>query len=99
MTARSPNQRHCWKKFSNTLSNKRERLRRKKQIYTNVLLSGLSSIVDSVAEMRNGNSDAHGLGKERTYDLKDYHARLVVNASMTLADFILSVAQNNLSQK
>ena len=65
----------------------------------NVLLSGLSSIVDSVTEMRNGNSDAHGLGKERTYDLKDYHARLLVNSSMTLADFILSVAQNNLSQK
>ena len=65
----------------------------------NVLLSGLSSIVDSVSEMRNGNSDAHGLGKARPYDLKDYHARLLVNASMTLADFILSVAQNNLSQK
>lgn len=64
-----------------------------------VLLSGLSSIVDSVSEMRNGNSDAHGLGKARPYDLKDYHARLLVNASMTLAEFILSVAQNNLSQK
>lgn len=65
----------------------------------NGLLSGLSSIIASVSEMRNGNSDAHGLGKERPYDLKDYHARLVVNSSMTLADFILSVAQNNLSQK
>ena len=65
----------------------------------NVLLSGLSSIVDSVSEMRNGNSDAHGLGKARPYDLKDYHARLLVNASMILADFILAVAQNNLSQK
>ena len=65
----------------------------------NKLISGLTKIISAVSEMRNSNSDAHGLGKERPNDLKDYKARLVVNASMTLADFILSVAQNNLSQK
>lgn len=59
----------------------------------------MTKIISAVSEMRNGNSDAHGLGKERPYDIKDYHARLVVNASITLAEFILSVAQNNLSQK
>lgn len=65
----------------------------------NKLISGLTKIISAVSEMRNSNSDAHGLGKVRPYKIKDYYARLLVNASITLADFILSVAQNNLSQK
>ncbi len=31
----------------------------------NGLLSGLEKIVQSIAEMRNSNSDAHGVGKKR----------------------------------
>lgn len=57
----------------------------------NTLLSGLEKIVSSVAEMRNASSDAHGVGQARI-EIKDYHARLMVNASMNMADFILSVA-------
>lgn len=57
------------------------------------LLSGLNKIIDSVANMRNANSDAHGVGQTRI-NIKDYHARLFVNASMVLADFILSVKNN-----
>lgn len=63
------------------------------------LLSGLANIVSAIAEMRNANSDAHGLGEKRKFNLKDYHARLLVNSAMTLSDFILSVAENNLSSK
>ena len=59
------------------------------------LLHGLAKIIAAISELRNRNSDAHGHGSERTNDIKDHHARLVVNASMTLAEFILSVAQNN----
>lgn len=55
------------------------------------LLSGLSMIVDSISEMRNKDSDAHGVGKNRK-NIYEYHARLFVNAAMTMADFILSVA-------
>lgn len=63
------------------------------------LLSGLAKIVSAIAEMRNANSDAHGLGTKRKFNIKDYHARLLVNSAMTLSDFILSVSENNLSPK
>lgn len=59
----------------------------------NSLLSGLERIVSSISEMRNKDSDAHGVGSKRI-QIKQYHARLFVNASMTMSDFILSVAVN-----
>lgn len=60
----------------------------------NTLLSGLSSIVSVVAEMRNKDSDAHGVGATRI-PIEEHHARLFVNTSMAMADFILSVQQKN----
>lgn len=59
----------------------------------NSLLSGLSNILNSIAEMRNMNSDSHGVGSRRI-NINDYHARLFVNSAMTMADFILSVYNN-----
>lgn len=56
----------------------------------NTLLSGLNSIVSAIAEMRNKDSDAHGVGANRI-SIDEYHARLFVNSAMTMADFILSV--------
>lgn len=64
----------------------------------NMLLSGLEKIISSVSEMRNSNSDAHGVGASRI-PIKEYHARLFVNASMTMADFILAVAEEQNSKK
>lgn len=58
----------------------------------NTLLSGLEKIVSSIAEMRNKASDSHGVGANRI-TINDHHARLFVNSSMTMADFILSVAE------
>ena len=60
----------------------------------NKLLSGLENIVQSIAEMRNNGSDSHGLGSKRV-NIADYHARLAVNSSTTMAEFILSVSQNS----
>ena len=60
----------------------------------NTLLSGLNNIVSAVAEMRNKDSDAHGVGANRIL-IKSYHARLFVNVSTAMADFILSVQKNN----
>lgn len=60
----------------------------------NTLYSGLNSIVSAIAEMRNKDSDAHGVGANRI-EIDEHHARLFVNASMTMADFILSVQTNN----
>lgn len=61
----------------------------------NKMLSGLENIVQSIAELRNNGSDSHGLGKKRV-NILNYHARLAVNASTTMAEFILSVCQNNI---
>ena len=60
----------------------------------NSLLSGLKKILSAIAQMRNTNSDAHGVGAKRI-NLSDYHARLFVNSATTMADFILSVGDND----
>lgn len=56
----------------------------------NMLLSGLEKIVSAISEMRNKDSDAHGVGASRI-NIEDYHARLFVNSAVTMADFILSI--------
>lgn len=56
------------------------------------LLSGLEKIITSISEMRNKSSDSHGVGSARI-NIEEHHARLAVNAAMTMADFILSVEQ------
>lgn len=54
------------------------------------LITGLNSLVSAIAEMRNKDSDSHGVGAKRI-NIDEHHARLFVNAAMTMADFILSV--------
>jgi hypothetical protein len=56
----------------------------------NGLLSGLEKILSSIAEMRNKNSDSHGIGAKRI-DIDEHHARLFVNSAMTMSDFVLAV--------
>ena len=58
----------------------------------NGLLAGLEKILTAIVEMRNAQSDAHGVGSKRI-NIEVHHARLFVNASQTMADFILSVAE------
>ena len=62
----------------------------------NGLLSGLEKIVGAISEMCNKGSDAHGVGAKRI-NIDEHHARLFVNSSMTMADFILSVGKIALS--
>ncbi len=57
------------------------------------LINGLNKIVDSIGDMRNNQSDAHGVGANRI-SIEDYHARLAVNAAVNVADFMLAVANN-----
>ena len=54
------------------------------------LLSGLETIVDSIAEMRNANSDSHGVGDKRV-KIEKHHALLYYNSGVTLAEFLLSI--------
>ncbi|MFB4473752.1 abortive infection family protein [Oceanobacillus caeni] len=56
----------------------------------NMLLSGFEKIVSSIAEMRNKDSDSHGVGSNRI-KIEEHHATLFVNSAITLADFILAV--------
>lgn len=60
----------------------------------NTLLSGLEKIISAIAEMRNKESDSHGVGNKRI-GISDYHTRLFVNSSVAMADFILSVYLND----
>lgn len=46
--------------------------------------------MSAISEMRNKDSDAHGVGASRI-TIDEHHARLFVNAAMAMADFILSV--------
>jgi hypothetical protein len=61
----------------------------------NTLLSGLEKIVSAISEMRNKDSDAHGVGVKRI-GIDEHHARLIVNTSTTMADFILAVENKKL---
>lgn len=60
-----------------------------------MLLSGLEKIISAISEMRNKDSDAHGVGANRIA-IEDFHARLFVNSAVTMADFILSVQEKAL---
>lgn len=55
----------------------------------NGLISGLNSIVNNIASMRNISSDSHGVGSTR-FNLQEYHAVLCVNSAMVVAEFLLS---------
>lgn len=60
----------------------------------NSLLSGLEKIVQSVAEMRNINSDSHGVGRNRIA-IKESEARLVMNSAVTFSEYILDIYKNH----
>ena len=55
----------------------------------NGLLSGLEKIIQAIVEMRNANSDAHGVGSNRI-NIRKHEAQLVVNAAITFCEYILS---------
>jgi hypothetical protein len=60
------------------------------------LLSGLEQIIIAIAQMRNKDGDAHGVGAKRI-NISDYYARLCLNSATTTADFILSVSEKAIS--
>ena len=56
----------------------------------NELLGGLEKIIKSISNMRNSNSDSHGVGSKRIR-IKTHHAILYGNSAVTMAEFLLSV--------
>lgn len=61
----------------------------------NKLLSGLETILQAIAEMRNMNSDAHGVGQNRI-NIKKRDAQLVINSAMIFSEYLLETYENNL---
>lgn len=60
----------------------------------NELFSGLEKIVSAISEIRNNYSDSHGVGLKRV-QMEDYHAKLCLDAAVTMADFIISIYYRN----
>ncbi len=63
----------------------------------NTLLSGLNKIISAIAEMRNENSDSHGVGAKRI-NIEEHHARLMLNSASTVAEFLLAVVNKKQTQ-
>lgn len=64
----------------------------------NDLVNGLNKIVTAIGNIRNISSDSHGLGQAR-YNISDYHALLVVNSSIAVCEFLISVMERNILAK
>ena len=60
----------------------------------NMLLSGFEKILTAIAQMRNKNSDSHGIGSKR-FNIEEHHARLFLNAAIAMSDFVLAVAEKS----
>lgn len=57
------------------------------------IASGLNSIVDGVAHLRNNKSGAHGKSEEqaRSFTVKPRHARLAIHAAHSVATYVLEL--------
>ena len=62
----------------------------------NMLLSGLEKILTAIAQMRNKNSDSHGVGGKR-FNIDEHHAQLFLNSAIAMSDFVLAVAEKNIA--
>ena len=60
----------------------------------NKLLSGLETILQAIAEMRNINSDSHGVGQNRI-TIKKSDAQLVINAAIIFSEYLLETYERN----
>ncbi|MFI9579953.1 abortive infection family protein [Staphylococcus capitis] len=59
----------------------------------NQLLSGLNKINDAIGDMRNENSDSHGVGSKRI-QVNRREALLIMNSAITLCDYVLDVFED-----
>ena len=60
----------------------------------NSMLSGLEKIIQAIAEMRNMNSDAHGVGSKRI-NIRECEARLIMNSAMSYCEYILAIEKHH----
>ena len=67
--------------------------------YFKRILSGLFSIVQGVSEIRNEHSDSHGKSKANYYRLKEHHARLTIDSTISICNFLFSAYTNKTGKK
>lgn len=63
----------------------------------NGLLSGIEKIITAISQMRDKNSDSHGVGKRRI-NLEEHHVILFTNSAKTIANFLLAVIEKNIDK-
>ena len=61
----------------------------------NTIVSSLIKIITAVAELRNANSDSHGVGDNNRFELKERDIRLLSNSSGTLANYLLGIIEDD----
>lgn len=64
----------------------------------NSMLAGLMKIIQAIAEMRNSQSDAHGVGKRRIR-IRSHEALLIANSAITFSTYICSVFEMQRDRK
>ena len=52
------------------------------------ILSGVFSIINGISTLRNDFSDAHGRSPKKSYKIDERHARLAVNLSKSIAEYL-----------
>jgi len=62
------------------------------------ILSGMASLVDGIGSLRTHAGSAHGRGRV-AYKLQERHAMLAVNASYTLATFVIQTWNDRTTAK
>lgn len=60
----------------------------------NELFMGLENIINAITELRNKASDSHAF-QNKKYDLKEYHIRIMINASVSVAEFMIELMEND----
>ena len=56
----------------------------------NELFTGLESVINAITELRNKASDSHAF-QNKNYDLREYHIKLMINASVSISEFLIEL--------
>lgn len=63
------------------------------ETFVQELVGGLNKIVSAIGNMRDKNSDSHGVGSKRI-SIKEREAKLIANSSMALCEYLLDVFES-----
>lgn len=61
----------------------------------NTINSSLWKIIESIANLRNDNSDSHGVGDDKRFILEERHIRLLANSSIIITNYLLELINDD----